>query len=39
MCEAQIFRVMAELRENFIIRRNAEFTMEANPGTLTAGKL
>ncbi len=39
MCEAQIFRVMAELRENFIIRRNAEITMEANPGTLTPGKL
>ena len=39
MSESQIFRVMAELRENFWIRRNAEITMEANPGTLTPSKL
>lgn len=36
---AQIFRLMAELRDNFLIRRDAEVTMEANPGTLTPGKL
>ncbi len=39
LSEAQIFRVMAELRENFLIRRDAEVTMEANPGTVTPGKL
>lgn len=39
LSEAQIFRVMAELRENFFIHRCAEITMEANPGTLTSGKL
>ena len=39
LSEAQIFRLMAELRDNFLIRRDAEVTMEANPGTLTPGKL
>lgn len=39
LSEAQIFRLMAELRYNFLIRRDAEVTMEANPGTLTPGKL
>jgi len=39
LSEAQIFRLMAELRDNFLMRRDAEVTMEANPGTLTPGKL
>lgn len=39
LSEGQIFRVMAEIRENFLIRRDAEITMEANPGTVTPGKL
>lgn len=39
LSEAQIFRLMAELRDNFLMLRDAEVTMEANPGTLTPGKL
>ncbi len=39
LSEAQIFRLMAKLRDNFLMRRDAEVTMEANPGTLTPGKL
>ena len=39
LSEEQIFRVMAAIRENFLICRGAEITMEANPGTLTPGKL
>lgn len=39
MSEEQIFRVIAELRDNFLIQRDTEITMEANPGTLTPGKL
>lgn len=39
LSETQIFRVMAELRAGFLIQRDAEITMEANPGTLTPGKL
>lgn len=39
LSEAQIFRLMAELRGSFSIHSGAEITMEANPGTLTPGKL
>ena len=39
MSEKQIFQVMAALRETFSIQKNAEITMESNPGTLTFSKL
>lgn len=39
MSEKQIFQVMAALRGAFSIQRNAEITMESNPGTLTLSKL
>ena len=39
MSELQLLKIMAALRENFYIKRNAEISMEANPGTLTLEKL
>lgn len=39
MSEKQIFQVMAALRGTFSIQRNAEITMESNPGTLALSKL
>lgn len=39
MTEKQMLKVMSALREHFLIQRNAEITMEANPGTLTPSKL
>ncbi len=39
MTEDQLLRVMSSLRENFQIQRNAEISIEANPGTVTQDKL
>ena len=39
LSETQIFKLMAALRDCFFIPGGAEITMEANPGTLTPGKL
>ena len=39
MNEDQLLCVMSSLRENFQIQRNAEISMEANPGTVTPDKL
>ena len=36
---SDICRIMAQARENFCISPDAEITIEANPGTLTAEKL
>ena len=34
-----ILRLMEQVRSSFVVAKNAEITMEANPGTLTADKL
>ena len=39
MSGEQMLKIMSVLRENFHIRRDAEISMEANPGTLTPEKL
>ena len=39
MTADQLLRVMSSLRENFQIQRNAEISIEANPGTVTPEKL
>ena len=34
-----LFQVIQKVKENFIVRKDAEITMETNPGTVTLEKL